>query len=55
MAEFATSNHINASTGMTPFFANHGFHPCTGIEPPGMFESESEQKAKLLAANNIVT
>ena len=40
MAEFTASNHINASTGMTPFFANHGFHPRTGIEPPGTYEEE---------------
>ena len=35
MAEFATSNHVNASTGVTSFFADHSFHPRTGIESPG--------------------
>ena len=54
IAEFAASNHINASTGMTLFFANHGFHPRTGIEPPKTFKGESEQKAELLAADKIV-
>ena len=54
MAEFAASNYVNASTGVTPFFADHGFHLCTGIKLPGMFDSEDEQKAKLLAANKIV-
>ena len=52
IAEFAASNHVNALTGMTPFFADHGFHPCTGIEPPEMFKGE--QKAKILAANKII-
>ena len=27
MAEFAYNNSIHASTGVTPFFAMHGFHP----------------------------
>ena len=26
MAEFSANNHINESTGMTPFFADKGFH-----------------------------
>ena len=52
MAEFAASNHVNASTDMILFFADHGFHPCTGIESSRTFEGE--QKAKLLAANKIV-
>jgi hypothetical protein len=30
-AELALNNHINASTGMTPFFANHGRHPRMGF------------------------
>ena len=28
MGEFAYNNSIHASTGVTPFFAIHGFHPC---------------------------
>ena len=53
MAKFAVSNHVNASTGMTLFFADHGFHSRTSIEPPGMFEGK--WKAKLLAAGKIIT
>jgi hypothetical protein len=30
-AELALNNHVNASTGMTPFFANHGRHPRMGF------------------------
>ena len=52
MAKFATSNHINVSTDVTPFFANHSFHPCTSIEPPRTYKRE--WKAELLAANKIV-
>ena len=34
MAEFLANNHVNESTGMTPFFADNGFHPRTSVEPP---------------------
>ena len=54
MAEFAASNYVNASTNMTLFFADYGFHSCIGIEPSGMFDSKDERKAKLLAVNKIV-
>lgn len=40
MAEFAASNHINAATEVTPFFADYGYHPRTDIEPPGTYEIE---------------
>ena len=52
MAEFAASNHVNASTGMKLFFANHRFHPRTGIELSGTYEGE--QQAELLAADKII-
>lgn len=32
-AEFAYNNQKSESTNMSPFFANHGFHPRMGIEP----------------------
>ena len=35
LAEFATNNQVNETTGMSPFFANYGFNPRLGIEPPG--------------------
>ena len=54
MAEFATSNHVNASIGVTLFFADHNFYPCTSIEPPGTYKREGEQQAELLAADKIV-
>jgi len=33
MAEFAYNNSVTVGNGMTPFFANYGFHPAT-INPP---------------------
>lgn len=32
-AEFALNNRVNRSIGMSPFFANNGYHPRLGIEP----------------------
>ena len=52
MAEFSANNHINESTGMTPFFADNGFHPRTGVEPPQAYERG--RKAELLAADKVV-
>ena len=31
IAEFAYNNAPNASTGISPFFANKGYHPCISI------------------------
>ena len=53
MAEFSANNHINESTGMIPFFADNGFHPRTGVEPPQAYQQAS-RKAKLLTADKIV-
>ena len=53
MAEFAANNHVNASTRITSFFADNGFHPCTNVEPPHT-NQENSQRAELLAADKIV-
>lgn len=34
LAEFAARNAVNSSTGMTPFFANHAYHPRLSFGPP---------------------
>src|SRR4029077_14898082 len=34
LAEFAMNNQVNDTTGISPFFANYGFNPRLGIEPP---------------------
>ena len=33
IAEFQVNDTVNASTGLTPFFADLGFHPRSGIHP----------------------
>jgi hypothetical protein len=34
LAEFANNNHDSETTGISPFFADTGFHPRMGFEPP---------------------
>lgn len=51
-AEFAANSHVNASTGMTPFFADHGFEPRSGIKPPGTYDNKN--RAEILAADKLV-
>ena len=50
-AEFAVNNHTNASTGMSPFFADHGYHPHSGSEPPQPFDSNVTGRAELMSAD----
>ena len=54
MAKFAANNHVNESTGVTPFFSDNGFHPRTGIEPPQQASGGVSRKAELLSADKIV-
>jgi hypothetical protein len=51
-AQFAANNHTNESTGISPFFANHGYHPRDGTEPPGMFEPPPHPQ--MLEADKLV-
>ena len=53
-AEFAANNHENASTGMTSFFADHGYHPRTDAEPPGTYDFNTPGKAELARADKII-
>ena len=53
MAEFLANNHVNKSIGMTLFLVDNGFHPCTGVEAPRVYEGG--RKAELLAADRIIT
>ena len=54
MAEFLANNQMNTSTGITSFFADNGFHPRTGIKPPGSYDPSVNRKAKLLSVDSIV-
>jgi len=33
LAEFAANNQVSETTGVSPFYANYGFHPRIGVEP----------------------
>jgi hypothetical protein len=47
--EFAYNNTSHASTGVSPFFANYGFHPRFNLEIPGDLVNPSvEERAKSL-------
>ena len=52
MAEFTANNHVNESTGITPFFVDNGFHPQTGVESPQVYTGN--QKTELVATDRIV-
>ena len=55
IAEFAVSNYVNASIGVTLFFTDHGFHLQTGIESPRTYKKKGgKRQAELLIANKIV-
>jgi hypothetical protein len=34
LAEFACNSHVHETTKVSPFFANYGFNPRLGVEPP---------------------
>jgi len=46
LAEFATNNQVNETTGISPFFANYGYNPHLGIEPAGPRPSVLSAHAK---------
>jgi transposase InsO family protein len=50
-AEFMANNFVNESTGITPFFADKGYHPRTGIEPPSTYDNRG--KAEVERADEI--
>ncbi|KAM4055897.1 integrase core domain-containing protein [Hirsutella rhossiliensis] len=55
LAEFATNNVTSETTGVSPFFANYGFHPKLGTEPtkPLPPNQSAAQRREFLKANNI--
>lgn len=50
-AEFMVNTHISASTGVSPFFADNGFHPRTGLEPKSQ---EDSQPAEVTRADRLL-
>jgi hypothetical protein len=55
LVEFAANNAISDTTGVSPFFANYGFHPRLGIEPsqPCPPNLSGAQKRQFFRANTI--
>jgi hypothetical protein len=54
LAEFAQNNQMSETTGVSPFFANYGFHPRLGIEPPAPIPPMPElAKKEYLRADQI--
>jgi hypothetical protein len=48
-AEFAYNNTMHASTGISPFFANYGFHARFNLEiPRDSVNPSAEERAKRL-------
>ncbi len=43
-AEFVYNNITHASTGISPFFTNYGFHPKFSLEIPGDFVNPSAEE-----------
>lgn len=55
LAEFALNNTTSETTGISPFFANYGFHPRLGIEPstPVPPNLSYQRKREFLKANEV--
>ncbi len=55
LAEFACNNQVNDSTGISPFFANYGFHPRMGVEPsfPCPPQTSKASREEFFNANSI--
>lgn len=53
MAEFADNNMVSSSTGLTPFFANKGFHPRMTFSPPENVTSTARERILAAKADDI--
>ena len=55
LAEFAGNNTTSETTGVSPFFANYGFHPRMGVEPsqPLPPQISEGQKREFFRASEI--
>ena len=53
IAEFADNNSEASTTGITPFFANKGFHPRISFSPPVDTGSTARERIQYTKANNI--
>ena len=55
MAEFSYNNSIHASTKVSPFIANYGFHPRFSISIPATSVNPSVETLPALYTMSIVT
>ncbi|KID93943.1 retrotransposon nucleocapsid protein, partial [Metarhizium majus ARSEF 297] len=57
LAEFAARNVVNDSTGMSPFFANTGYHPRMSFGPPRVVPKPAPKDVadRCREGNNFVT
>ena len=53
IAEFADNNSTASATGVTPFFANKGFHPRISFSPPADAGSTARERIQYAKANDI--
>lgn len=49
LAEFSANSLFSETTGMSPFFANYGFHPRLGVEPVEPIDAPAARQASAFA------
>jgi hypothetical protein len=58
LAEFQANDTVNSSTGLTPFFADLGYHPRSGIHPADEYPNPSnlsaQAKDQIMRADEIL-
>jgi hypothetical protein len=54
LAEFAYNNSLHASTNLTPFFANYGFHPTSDLLPLVSYEKIGNRELRQKEINESI-
>lgn len=54
IAEFCCNNHVNASTGITPFFASFGHHPRLDFRPESGFQTPRDMPELVSRMRKII-
>ena len=53
MTEFADNNALSSTTGLTPFFANKGFHPRMSFDFDSTFYASTRERLQAAKAEDI--
>jgi hypothetical protein len=53
IAEFCYNNAQSETTGVTPFYANYGYHPCFGLDLGSVGSGALEVSEYITALNNL--